>query len=114
MKTFWSSRSRFIQAACRCLAGRTWRRDEDHTDGRSAALLPQVRHGRGGKSTKWFRISLGDSRVYTTLAIEFETVGKAQPELLKQGFLLSGGFGDAPQADLTAVGSGKDDVGTLH
>src|SRR6266446_2255452 len=36
--------------------------------------LAQVRHRMGGKSAKWFRISLGASRVYTTFAIEFEAI----------------------------------------
>ena len=48
------------------------------------------------------------------MAIEIETIGEAQPELLKQGFLLSRGFGDAAQTDFTAIGSGKDNVGALH
>jgi hypothetical protein len=46
------------------------------------------------------------ARVYTTIGIELETVGEAQPELLKQVFLVGSGFGDATERDLTAVGSG--------
>jgi len=43
----------------------------------AAGTLAQVRHDRGRKSAKYFRISLGGGRVYTTFAIFFETIRKA-------------------------------------
>jgi hypothetical protein len=46
--------------------------------------LTQVRHGRGRKSAKYFRISSGCRRVYTTCPVEFQAVRKAQSQLLKQ------------------------------
>jgi len=76
--------------------------------------LAEVRHERGRRSVKSFRISLGSRRVCTTFAIEFEAFGKAETELLEKGFLRGGGFSDAAQADLTAVGGGQDDVGALQ
>src|ERR1700733_8653538 len=77
-------------------------------------VLTHVRHGRGENSRKYFRISSGDGRVCTTFAIEFKTVGDAQAELLKQGFLLGRGFGDTAQTDLSAVSGGKDNGGALQ
>ncbi len=44
--------------------------------------LAEVRHDRGRKAGKPFRISSGNRRVYTTFAIEFEPFGEAEPELL--------------------------------
>jgi hypothetical protein len=44
--------------------------------------LAKVRHDRGRKAGKSFRISSGNRRVYTTFAIEFEPFGEAEPELL--------------------------------
>jgi hypothetical protein len=48
------------------------------------STLAQVRHGRGRKSGKQFRISSDGGRVYTTFAIAFETIRQGQLELLKQ------------------------------
>ena len=76
--------------------------------------LAQVRHERGWKSAKYFRISSGDGRIYTTFAVTFQAVGKGQSELLKQRFLLGRGLGDAAQPDLTPVGGGEDNVSTLQ
>ena len=48
------------------------------------AALTQVRHERGGKSAKCFRISSGDGGVYTTFATKIKPIWKAQAELLEQ------------------------------
>ena len=54
---------------------------------------------------------MGGGEVYTTFAVIFEAVGKAQLELMKQGFLRSRGFRDTAQSDLTAVRGRQDNVG---
>ena len=46
--------------------------------------------------------------------MEFEGLGDFESELLQKGFLLGGGFGDAAQTDLTAIGGGQNDVGALQ
>ena len=61
--------------------------------------LAEVRHNRGRKAAKSFRICLGSRRVYTTFAIEFEPLGEAETELLQKRLLLGGGFGDAAQPE---------------
>jgi hypothetical protein len=45
--------------------------------------LTEVRHDRGQKAAKSFRISLGSREVCTTFAIEFEPFGEADAELLQ-------------------------------
>jgi hypothetical protein len=79
-----------------------------------ALTLTELRHDWGRKSAKWFRISLGNGRVYTTFAIEFEPFGEGEAELSQKRFLLGGGFGDPRKANLTTVGSGQDNVGALQ
>src|SRR5271157_5855373 len=76
--------------------------------------LAQVRHETGQDWAKPFRISLGSRQVYTTCAVVFEVVWKAQLELMKQGFLLGRGFRNTAQSNLTAVGSRQYDVGALQ
>ncbi len=44
--------------------------------------LAEVRHDRGRKAPKSFRINSGNRQVCTTFAIEFEPFGKADAELL--------------------------------
>jgi len=39
--------------------------------------------------------------------------GQTDAKLPEQGFLLGSGFGDATEANLAAVGGGKNDVGAL-
>ena len=61
----------------------------DHGRGRCqiqffSSLLTEVRHDSRRKAAKSFRISSGNRRVYTTFAIEFETLGETQSELLEQ------------------------------
>jgi hypothetical protein len=73
---------------------------------RRPLALTQVRHGAGWNCANWLRISSGCGRVYTTFAVEFEAVGKADAELLKERLLLGRGFGDAAQTDLMTVRSG--------
>jgi hypothetical protein len=53
--------------------------------GLAAAVLrlTQVRHGMVEKTAKPCRISLGNSWVYTTFAIELETLGESQAELVQ-------------------------------
>ena len=46
-------------------------------------LLVKVRHDKVGKAAKWFRISSGNRRVYTTFAIEFEALRKGEVKLLQ-------------------------------
>ena len=58
-------------------------------------LLAQVRHGTVDKPPNPFRISLGNSWVYTTFAIEPETLREIQSELVQQGFLLGCRFGNS-------------------
>jgi CubicO group peptidase (beta-lactamase class C family) len=43
----------------------------------------EVRHDKVGKAAKWFRISSGNRRVYTTFAIEFEALRKGEVKLLQ-------------------------------
>jgi transposase-like protein len=49
-----------------------------------ALKLAQVRHETGENQAKPFRISLGSREVYTTFAVVFEAIRKAQWELMKQ------------------------------
>src|SRR5271157_6644928 len=81
---------------------------------RRTRALAQVRHETGQDWAKPFRISLGSRQVYTTCAVVFEVVWKAQLELMKQGFLLGRGFRNTAQSNLTAVGSRQYDVGALQ
>src|SRR5260370_36741870 len=78
------------------------------------AILAQVRHETGREWAKPFRISSGNSRVYTTFSIEFEAFGEADVELLKEGSLVGFGLGDTAETKLAAVGGGKDAVGALQ
>ena len=52
-------------------------------------------------------------RVCTTFHVKTESLGKADSEVVQQRLLLSSWLGDAPQTDLTTIGGGQDDVGTL-
>ena len=49
----------------------------------ASRTLAEVRHDRGQKAAKSFRISLGSREVCTTFAIEFEPFGEADAELLQ-------------------------------
>lgn len=57
-------------------------------------MLAEVRHERGQNTAKSLGISLGNGRVCTTFAIEFEPLGEAEAELLEERFLLGSRFGD--------------------
>ena len=72
----------------------------------ASPTLAQVRHGTVENSAKWLKTSSRYRRVYTTFAVKFETVGKADAELVKETLLLGRGFGDAAQADLVTVRGG--------
>jgi len=61
----------------------------------SVLTLAEVRHERGQNPAKSLGINLGNGRVCTTFAIEFEPLGEAEAELLEERFLLGGRFGDA-------------------
>ena len=50
----------------------------------SPVTLAQVRHETGENQAKPFRINLGSREVYTTFAVVFEAIRKAQLELMKQ------------------------------
>src|ERR1039457_875169 len=76
--------------------------------------LAQVRHGTGRNGLKWFRVSSGDVRVYTTFAVECEVFREADAELLEEGFLLGRGFRDPSKTDFAAVRGRKHDVGALQ
>jgi len=56
--------------------------------------LTEVRHERGQNTAKSLGINLGNGRVCTTFAIEFEPLGEAEAELLEERFLLGSRFGD--------------------
>ena len=60
----------------------------------AVAPLTEVRHERGQNTAKSLGISLGNGRVCTTFAIEFEPLGEAEAELLEERFLLGSRFGD--------------------
>ena len=49
---------------------------------------------RGQDTAKSLGINLGNGRVCTTFAIEFEPLGEAEAELLEERFLLGSRFGD--------------------
>jgi len=53
------------------------------TEASRESRLTEVRHDRGQKAAKSFRISLGSREVCTTFAIEFEPFGEADAELLQ-------------------------------
>jgi DNA-binding beta-propeller fold protein YncE len=86
----------------------TDREDRDQT-----LTLAQVRHESGQDWTKPFRISSGSGRVCTTFAIKLKMLWQVDPKLAEQEFLLLCGLGNAAQANLTAIGCRKDDIGTL-
>jgi len=69
--------------------------------------LAQVRHKTGRRWAKPFRISSGNGRVYTTFSIEFESIGEADVELLKEGSLFGVGFGDTAETKLAASVVGR-------
>ena len=73
--------------------------------------LAEVRHERGRRWAKWFRISSGYCRVCTTFVLQSKMFGQADSELPEQRLLLGCWLGDPPQPDLAAIGSGQNDVG---
>ena len=76
--------------------------------------LTEVRHERGRRWPKWFRISSGYCRVCTTFALKSKMFRQADSELPEQRLLLCRRLGDSPQSDLATVGSGQNDVGALQ
>jgi hypothetical protein len=54
--------------------------------------LAEVRHDWGRESGKSFIISSGNRQVYTTFAIEFEVLGKAEAGLVQVGFPFGGAW----------------------
>ena len=76
--------------------------------------LTQVRHERGRRWLKSFKISSGNGRVSTTFAMVLEMFRQVDAELAEQGFLLRGWFGNSAQSDLATVGCRQHDVGTLQ
>ena len=85
----------------------------------SLARLAQVRHERGRRWAKWFRISSGYCRVCTTFALQSDALQsemfrQADSEKAEQRFLLCCWLGDPPQPDFATVGGGQNDVGALQ
>ncbi len=76
--------------------------------------LTQVRHERGHRWPKWFRISSGYRRICTTFVLKSKMFWQADSELPEQRFLISCWLGNPPQPDLAAIGGGQDDVGALQ
>ena len=76
--------------------------------------LAQVRHERGHRWPKWFRISSGYRRICTTFVLKSKMFWQADSELPEQRFLISCWLGNPPQPDLAAIGGGQDDVGALQ
>src|SRR5439155_14566543 len=66
------------------------------------------------KAGNSFRISSRNRRVYTTLAVETEAVGKAAAQQVEKRFLLSCGLSHPAQSDLTAVCRGQNDVAAVQ
>ena len=58
--------------------------------------LAQVRHESSDSPPNPFGISSGDRRVCTTFGMRIEVFRQAEVELVQQGFLFRGRFGDTP------------------
>ncbi len=84
-----------------------------HSDAFRLPFLAKVRHERGRRWAKWFRISSGYCRACTTCGLQSKMFGQADSELPEQRLLLGCRLGDPPQPDLAAIGSGQNDVGAL-
>ena len=76
--------------------------------------LTEVRHDAHRKWSNPLRISSRSRRVYTTLAVETEAVGKADAQQVEKRFLLSGGLGHSAQSDFTAVCGRQNDVAAVQ